>query len=344
MQPWRRQSRPVASQPPVSIVVPTSAAETARSSEDRKKTLESLLDIAYPDYEIIVCIDRPSESKEAQQDTELLFGGRGVRALAADQEISANAKIDAMQTGLLHAAHETVLFCDDDVSVHPKHLQHLVYQLSRGAQLVSAAAIGVEPTNLWGHLECSFMNGQFARLHLAGDCIGLSGALGKTVLVHRRELQQAGGLVKAGTDCCEDAAITRLTKKAGGRVVLSALPVLQPVGDQNLMDVLRRHRRWLSCRRKYLPFLFVAEAVFSSAVAIMAGALAAYDLAEAPLSGAIGTAALWCAVDMLFAASHRYLAPATPLAWVFRELIFVPLWLSALVARTVTWYGRRVPA
>lgn len=199
MQPWRRQIRTVAHQPAVSIVVPTSAAESARSSEDRKKTLESLLNIAYPDYEIIVCIDRPSESKEVQRETELLFGARGVRALAADREISANAKIDAMQTGLMHAAHETVLFCDDDVSVHPSHLQHLVYQLSQRAQLVSAAAIGVDPTNLWGHLECSFMNGQFARLHLAGDCIGLSGALGKTVMVHGRELQRAGGAHKSGS-------------------------------------------------------------------------------------------------------------------------------------------------
>jgi hypothetical protein len=187
------------------------------------------------------------------------------------------------------------------------------------------------------------MNGQFARLHLAGDCIGFSGAIGKTVLVQRIEMDKAGGLLSAGVDCCEDAALTRLVKKASGLVALSALPVSQPIGDQSLIDVLRRHRRWLSCRRKYLPLLFVAEAVFSPIVAIAAGAFIADELAGAPISGGIGTAVLWCAIEMLFAACHRYLAPATPLVWIFREVIFMPLWLSALFARTVTWYGRRVP-
>jgi hypothetical protein len=33
----------------------------------------------------------------------------------------------------------------------------------------------------------------------------------------------------------------------------------------------------------------------------------------------------------------------TPLAWLLRESIFIPMWVSALFARTVRWHGRRVP-
>lgn len=344
LQPGRRRIRHAGLMgKPITVVVPTSANDTPRSAQDREETLTSLLELAYPDYEIIVCVDRAVDGEGVRRGVEALYGARGVRALAAEQEISPNAKIDAMQTGLSKAKNDLVLFCDDDVSVDRTHLKHLVPHLTHDIHLVSAAAIGVQPGNLWGHLECSFMNGQFARLHLAGDCVGLSGALGKTVLIRRTQLEKAGGVLPAGADCCEDAALTRIVKKGGGRVVLSDLPVHQPIREQRLADVLRRHRRWLSCRRRYLPLLFAAEGAFCTAFAVVAGAFVAEDLAVAAIWGALGTLALWCSVDTLFAAAHRYLALATPLAWLVREFVFIPLWLSALFARTVTWYGRRVP-
>jgi ceramide glucosyltransferase len=345
LQPRRRRQRPAA--PPdeaITVVVPTSAVDSPRSSRDRNETLTALLKLTYPRYEIIVCVDRTSGSAEVRRVIEAVFGSGTVRTTVAEHEISPNAKIDAMQTGLQQASNDLILFCDDDVWVDRRHLEHLFWQLTGNTKLVSAAAIGVQPKNLWGHLECSFMNGQFARLHLAGDLIGFSGALGKTVLIRRSQVEKAGGLLPAGTDCCEDAALTLIIKRARGKVVLSDLPVHQPIRDQRLFDVLRRHRRWLSCRRKYLPFLFIAEGLFSPAVAATAGALAVGEFGRQPLLGLLATVALWCLADCLFAASHRYLAPLTPLAWLIREIVFIPLWLSALFARTVTWYGRRVPA
>jgi len=328
---------------PITVVVPTCAVNSPRSVQERRRTLASLLDVIYPDYEIVVCIDRANRSESVLNDVEALFGTRGVRTTIAEQEVSPNPKIDAMQTGLRQARNELILFCDDDVSVNRMHLDHLMFHLKGTIQLVSAAAFGVGAKNLWGHLECSFMNGQFARLHLAGDCIGFSGALGKTVLIRRAELESAGGLLPAGADCCEDAALTRIIKKAGGHVVLSDLPVRQPIGELRLLDVLRRHRRWLSCRRKYVPLLFVAEGLFSAVVAAIAGSVAAEEYSVGWLQGGVGTLAFWCLVDTLFATRHGYVAWATPLAWFIRELAFIPLWFSALFARTVTWYGRPVP-
>jgi hypothetical protein len=52
---------------------------------------------------------------------------------------------------------------------------------------------------------------------------------------------------------------------------------------------------------------------------------------------------LWCAIDGVFAVRHRYFSFMTPIAWLMREILFIPLWLSALFARTVRWHGRRVP-
>jgi cellulose synthase/poly-beta-1,6-N-acetylglucosamine synthase-like glycosyltransferase len=325
------------------VIVPTSAVDSPRSAHERAETLSSLLGVDYPHFDILVCVDRTLGSQTIKRGIEDRFGTARVGTIVAEQENSPNAKIDAMQTGLRHAKTDVILFCDDDVSVDPRHFERLIGQLTGATRLVSAAAIGALPKNLWGHLECSFMNGQFARLHLAGDCLGFSGALGKTMLVRRGQIEEANILLSAGADCCEDAALTRSIKRMRGRVVLSDTPVRQPIGDQKLSDVLRRHRRWLSCRRKYLPLVFAAEGLFSAPIAAGAGGFAAGQILGQPGWGVAGTLALWCLADCLFAASHRYLAPATPLAWLIRELVFIPLWLSALFARTVNWYGRRVP-
>ena len=327
---------------PVSVIVPTSSVHSPRASRERSDTLRSLTEVRYPQYEIIVAVDRSGPGCEIQLDRTRAVGGRGINTVYANTQ-TPNAKVDAMQAGLQAAEHELLLFCDDDVKVHREHLQHLVSLSTGNTRLVSAAAFGTCPENLWGHLECAFMNGQFARLHLAGDCIGYSGALGKTVLIRKRDLENAGGLLSAGDDCCEDAALSRNVKKAGGRVILSGLPVRQFIGRQRLVDVLRRHRRWLSCRRKYLPLVFTAEAAFSTVVAMVAGAYAAGDFDLNPAVGMFGTLALWCAVDTAFAAWHGYLTAMTPVGWLLREIVFIPLWLSALSARTVKWYGRRVP-
>jgi hypothetical protein len=68
-----------------------------------------LLDVQYSDFEIIVSVDRVSEEGEAvRRGVESGFGAKGVRAVAAEGEMSPNAKIDAMQAGLAEAENDVV--------------------------------------------------------------------------------------------------------------------------------------------------------------------------------------------------------------------------------------------
>ncbi len=349
LQPWKRgKSRLLAGSspgtPPVSIIVPTSAADTPRAERDRAEAVGSLLALNHPDYEIILCVDRAEQGRDLVARLLQSYRDRRVHVMTARHQSSSNAKIDAMEAAAAEARHELLLFSDDDVLVDHDHVSHLRQQLHDNVGLVSAAAIGIRPTNIWGYLELAFMNGQFARLHLAGDFLGFSGALGKTILVERSALQGAGGLLPTGTDCCEDAALTRNFKAAGMRVVLSRVAVRQPILDQRFGDVWRRHVRWLGCRRKYLTTVFICEGLFSTPVAVAAAAVASSQLSWGPVSGAAGCLLVWCAADALFTLlSGWHFGLRTPAAWLVREAIFLPMWMQALVTRTVTWHGRRVP-
>jgi len=345
LQPLKRRSPRHAPQlPAVSIIVPTSIVDDARSAADRRAALASLLALDYPSYEVLVCIDRGSDDGRLAGELRRTFPPDRIRVLVAADQSSASAKVDAMASGAAAARHDVLLFCDDDVQLDPRHLTRLVAQQASGVGMVSAAAIGIRPENLWGELELAFMNGQFARMHLTSDFLGIGGALGKSMLLTRTDIERAGGLLRTGGDCCEDAALTQNLGAVGLRTVLGDLPVRQPIGLQRFGDVWRRHRRWLSCRRKYIPASFAAEALFSAPVASLAGAVACRGLALDPVAGAVATAGLWCAIDsLLIVLSRWHWSPLTPLAWLLREVLFLPLWASALFARTVLWYGRPVP-
>ena len=278
------------------------------------------------------------------QELRALFGSKGVRVLACLHSVTPNAKIDAMATGIAAARHEVVLFSDDDIRVDQGHLSSLMAQMHRQVGIVSAAAVGTEPDNFWGELEIAFMNGQFARLHLAGDFLGCSGALGKAMMMRRSELAGAGGLYRSGGDCCEDAALTRNFATRNLVTVLSELPVVQPVRTRRLLDVASRHMRWLSCRRRYVPKVFVCEALFSTPVASVAGAFVFNALLESPVSGAVITAALWATIkSTFFLLKGWHWSLKTPAAWMARELLLLPLWVWATFARLVDWHGRLVP-
>jgi|GEM_PF-6073492 len=340
----RRPSRMISHTPPISIVVPTSAVDSPRAASDRAEAMNSLLALNHPDYEILLCVDRAEQGRNLVAKLLRTYRDRRVVVMTTRHQSSPNAKIDAMEAAAKEARHELLLFSDDDVLVDRDHVSHLLQQLHDNVGLVSAAAIGIRPTNFWGYLELAFMNGQFARLHLAGDFVGFSGALGKTILVKRAGLQRAGGLLRTGVDCCEDAALTRNFKAAGLEVALSHIPVRQPILNQRFSDVWRRHIRWLGCRRKYLTVVFLCEGLFSTPVAVAAGAVVSSQFSWGAAAGAAGCVLAWCAADSLFTLlSGWHFGLRTPVAWLVREVIFLPMWASALVTRTVTWYGRRVP-
>ena len=340
----RRAAAPPHELPPVSIIVPTSAAQDERGVAEREAAVASLLSLEYPHYEIIVCLDRGTADGALARRLRETFRDDRVSVIVAATQSSANAKVDAMASGADQARYDTLVYSDDDVLLDPQHVVRLLAQRQAGVGLVSAPAVGVQPANLWGDLELSFMNGQFGRLHLAGDFLGLGGVLGKSILLHRSAIPAAGGLYRTGLDCCEDAALTQNFAASGMRTVLSEQPVFQPVGRQRFTDVWRRHQRWLSCRRKYIPGTFVCEALFSTPAACLSAATMFSLLGLDPAVGASITAVVWGVMDSVFVLTGRCgYSVRTPLAWLLRESIFLPMWVSALFARTVRWHGRRVP-
>src|SRR4029077_16244629 len=112
-------------------------------------------------------------------------------------------------------------------------------------------------------------------------------------LFYRRAvIEAAGGLRTLGSETAEDAASTKLVRRAGLRVRLVDAPFEQPLGFRRRGDVWDRQVRWARLRRASFGKLYALEvtagAILPAAATIVIALATGYSVAGAlALFGAI---------------------------------------------------------
>ncbi len=336
----RRRARPVRERPPVSIIVPTRETEPGFRAR-----LHELASLDYPDYEIIVAVERAEP--EAERALAALPATRTARVrLNVDgARHTFNPKVNVQVAAYRMAAHDLILMTDDNVRSPPGRIDALLPYLGGEVGLVSAIAVAVDAEGLAAEIEASFQNGYGARFLLAGDRLGQSVAMGKTLLFRKHDLDRAGGILALAEGMAEDSVIRERLAAIGLSTALAPEPALQPLGRRRFAAVFARQLRWMGARRWHTPFAFWTEplhgAVFCAAAAGLAAELL---LGGGFLAGLAATWLLWLGID---AACTRALGWPLfwryPLAFTLRELMLPVLWAATLTARQVTWRGNTVP-
>lgn len=336
----RRRARPVRERPPVSIVVPT--RETAPEFRARLAELASL---DYPDYEIIVAAERAEP--EVERAVAALPAARAARVrLCVDgTRHTFNPKVNVQVAAYRAAAQDLVLMTDDNVRSTPDRIDALLPYLGGEVGLVSAVAIAVAPVGLAAETEAAFQNGYGARFLLAGDRLGCSVAMGKTLLFRRRDLERVGGILALAEGMAEDSVIRERLAAIGLGTALAPTPALQPLGRRRFPAVFARQLRWMGARRWHTPLAFWTEPLHGFAFCGAAAGIAAELLLGGGFLPALAATWLaWLALDL--AATRALGWPVFwryPLAFTLRELLLPALWVAAQTARTVAWRGNAVP-
>lgn len=299
------------------------------------ETLGSSFTQDYPAYEVVFCVAHHDDPVIPLLH-DLMARHRKVpsRLLLGEDAISENPKLNNLHKGWQGTTARWVAMADSNLILPPDYLRTLLATWQPETGLVSSPPVGIRPEGMAGHLECAFLNGNQARLQLAADSLGAGFAQGKTLFWRRDLLDAAGGLAALGHDLAEDAAATKLVRRTGKRVSLTALPFAQPIGRRSLRSVWDRQLRWSRVRRDGFPLLFLAEPLNSPLLPLAACAaafgplpalamLTLWYLAEAGLMRLAGWPCGW-----------RDLA-ALPL----RDALMLPLWLATFASRTITWRG-----
>jgi ceramide glucosyltransferase len=320
---------------PVTVVRPVCGLETYS-----EETLGSGFRLAYPHYELIFCVARATDPIVPLVE-RLIAANPGVpaRLIVGDERVSDNPKLNNCIRGWDEARHDWIVLADSNVLMPADYIQRLRAAWRPDTGLVCSTPVGTRPGSFWAEVECAFLNTLQARWQYVGEALGLGFAQGKSMLWHRPLLEAQGGIRALGAEIAEDAAATKLVRAMGRKVHLVASPFSQPLGPRRAAEVWSRQLRWARLRRVTFPLFFAPE-IGTGAVIPM---LAAYPAAGGGLSGlaaTLGTAAAWYGAEWRLATRNGW--PRSwrwPLACLARDLLFIPIWLAAWVARDIVWRG-----
>ena len=344
---WRcRFRRASASQgleslPPVSIIRPMCGRDTYEDI-----TLRSSFQLDYPEYELLLCC-ASEDDPVVPLARRLIAEHPNVRArlLIGNERVSDNPKLNNMVKGWQAARHPWIVMADSNVLMPPDYLRAVMSVWRADTGLVCAPPVGAYPANFAAEFECAFLNTYQASWQYAADSARFGFAQGKTMLWRRDILEDAGGICALGTESAEDAAATKIVRRAGQRVMLADNPSVQPLGTRQIAHVWSRQVRWARLRRASFPRLFVPE-IFTGAALPMFCAVAASDLVDLhPMLAASALTAIWYGTEaMVASAAGWHLSWRSPFAWVLRDTTLPLLWMQAWTGRGFTWRGNDMEA
>jgi ceramide glucosyltransferase len=325
--------------PPVSLLRPVRGLDPYD-----EMTLRSGFTLGYRNYELVLCCD-DAHDPVVPVIRRLIAEHPDVRArlVIGRDDVTSNPKLNNLIKGWRAARHDWVVMADSNVLMPPDYIERLLSAWRADTGLLCAPPIGCSPSGFWAEVECAFLNGYQARWQYAADTVGLGFAQGKTMLWRRADLERAGGIRALGAEIAEDAAATKVVRRAGKRVRLVDGAFGQPLGQRSARQVWLRQVRWAKLRRTTFPAFFVPEVLSGSLAPLLA---AAYAAQAADLSVGATTAALlafWYACEAALAHGARWhVGPLSPAAWLVRDLMLPVLWTQAWLGNTVSWRGNEM--
>jgi ceramide glucosyltransferase len=235
------------------------------------------------------------------------------------------------------------VLADSNVLMPPDYIHRLRAAWRPDTGLVCSTPIGACPQGFWAEVECAFLNTLQARWQYAGEALGLGFAQGKSMLWHRPFLDRNGGIRALAAEIAEDAAATKLVRRAGRRVRLVDTPFDQPLGRRTLRDVWGRQARWARLRRVTFPLFFAPELLTTAIIPIGFGIGAAQAGQGAMAAAAMTAVVLWYGAELVLAAGKGWhTSPRLPLAFLVRDTLIPFVWASAWLHSKTVWRGNRM--
>jgi ceramide glucosyltransferase len=325
--------------PPVSIVRPLRGLEPFS-----EETLGATFDLDYPHYEIIFCVQSPSDPIIPLVERLIAtHPAREARLLIGDDYVSANPKLNNCVKGWEEARYDYVILADSNALPPRDYVQTMLAAFGPDTAMTVSMPIGSRPTGFWAMVECAILNTFQARWQYGAEAIGVGFAQGKNMMWRREVLDRAGGIRALGAEIAEDAASTKIIRAQNMKVRLVDMPFEQPLGKRTAHEVYSRHVRWARLRRVTFPAHYAPEFMNGSFVAVVLGAYAALEfggdptiagLTAAAIVGALHGGELWLAKVCGFPLDWR-----KPLALLMRDLLLPVMFVDALLFDDFVWHG-----
>jgi len=325
--------------PPVTLLKPLHGADREMHEALRSHCLQD-----YPDYEIIFGVSDPNDAAVAEVERlRREFPERNLRLVVCPRVLGTNGKVSNLIQMMAHAQHAFILINDSDIRVEPDYLRRVMapfagehvgmvttlYRAHAGHTLASRLEAVIIATD--------FAGGVLSAIQLEG---GLHFALGSTLAIRRKVLEEIGGLEPLVDYLADDYELGNRTSRAGYAVVLADTVVDTHLPDYTFAAMFQHQLRWARTVRDKRHWGYL-------------GVLVTYALPWAVLAALFAKGSAWSLALLGCVAALRMLS-----AWVLcdpvlhdlrtlRDLWLVPLrdfagvlvWAATYAGNTVTWRG-----
>ena len=219
--------------PKISVVVPAYNEEiTIRSC------IQSLLDLNYPNYEIIL-VDDGSTDKTLEEAKK--FEKSGVKVIHQENQGKANA----LNNGIRLSKGEIVITVDADTKLHKDSLKKIADRFATNHQLGAVAGnVKVNPApGLLNRLQATEYTTGINLTRKAQSTLGCVLVVPGPVAALKKEAVERAGLFSEDT-FAEDFDITVGILKNGYRVEYEDGVIAYTDAPKNLEDLMKQRRRW----------------------------------------------------------------------------------------------------
>jgi ceramide glucosyltransferase len=306
-----------------------------------EETLGSSFRLDYPTYEVIFCCARAADPVVAVVK-KLIAAHPHIPAqlILGDEKVSANPKLNNCVRGWDAARYGWIALADSNVLMPKDYIQRMLASWGPKTGLVCSMPQGSHPKNLWAELEIAILNTYQARWQYSADGIGTGFAQGKNMLWRRDILEAGGGIRALAAEIAEDAASTKLVRRAGLKINLVDSPFQQPLGKRSFRDVWLRQIRWARMRRKTFPFHYAPEILAGAILPVILASYTAHLLNwNVPLAACLTFALLYGAETILALANRWYFSWRLPLLFLLRDLMLPVIYVDAWLVNDFTWRG-----
>ncbi len=323
-----------AATPPVTILKPLCGLDP-----ELEANLASFFRLDYPCYQLVFGLQDPADpALEVARRVVARFPAVPATIVVSSARVGHNPKVNNLANLLPEARHDLLYISDSNVRLEPAALRRVVAALTPEVGLVTSLIRGRCGQGLGGALEelqlNTFVMGGVA---LTGRELGQVCAIGKSMLLHRRDLSAIGGFRRLSRFLAEDQVCGQLVAALGRRVVVSPAPVENVLGHLTVRRFAARHLRWARIRFHVNPAAYLAEIATNPVGLGLLACLVApsWTSSAAALLAWLGVTAVGRSAEAL-GGVRRSLATSLGLE-LLRGVLLLLLWPVPLVSNHVAW-------
>jgi len=322
---------------PISVLKPLSGVD-----EGLEDNLRSFFTQQYGEFEILLAVqDADDPAVAIVEKLKGEFPTVPAQLIVTGLSSYPNSKVFKLATMVKIARYDILVMSDSDIRASDRLLETVAREFQdRSVGLVTCPYRAVAGTSFWSQLEAVGLNTEFlAGVLTARYLNGMDFALGPTIAVRRKVLEELRGFDLLKDYLAEDFVLGKRVAASGESVVLSCELIEHRIGSQPFWPNLVHRLRWARSTRRSRPAGYVGQVFTHSlplalaALVIRPGwwALAALAMVARAVSAA--TMAGWVLHD----------GPSGRRWWMvpIQDLLSVLVWIAGFFGSTIQWRGRR---